>query len=182
MTTTPQLLTAEDLWRMPNNQRRELVKGELRTMAPAGFEHGAVITNLAFLLTRHVKAERLGLVLGAETGFVVSRNPDTVRGADVAFVSTARLPQGPLPTSYFPGAPDLAVEVVSPGDTTVEVQHKVDDYLAGGTKMVWVVSPRHRTVTVHRPQTPSHLLGQADTLTGGDVVPGFSCSVSEIFA
>ena len=182
MTTTPQILTAEDLWRLPNNQRRELVKGELRTMAPAGFEHGAVITNVAFLLARHVKAGRLGVVLGAETGFVISRNPDTVRGADVAFVSTARLPQGSLPTSYFPGAPDLAVEVVSPSDTMVEVEDKVDDYLAGGTKMVWVVNPRRKTVTVYRPQASPHLLGQADTLTGDDVVPGFSCGVSEIFA
>ena len=181
MTTTPQLLTAEDLWRMPNNQRRELVKGELRTMAPAGFEHGAVITNVAFLLARHVKSERLGVVLGAETGFIIGRNPDTVRGADVAFVSTARLPQGPLPISYFPSAPDLAVEVVSPSDTTVEVQDKVDDYLAGGTKMIWVINPRHKTVVVHRPQTIPHVLRQTDTLTGDDVVPGFSCAVSEIF-
>jgi Uma2 family endonuclease len=182
MTTTPQLLTAEDLWRMPNNQRRELVNGELRTMAPAGFEHGAVITNVAFLLARHVKAQRLGVVLGAETGFILARNPDTVRGADVAFVSTASLPQGPLPTSFFPGAPDLAVEVVSPSDTMVDVENKVDDYLAAGTRLVWVVNPRHKTVTAHRPQTPPQVLGQADTLTGMDVVPGFSCSVSEIFA
>ena len=182
MTTTPQLLTADDLWRMPNNQRRELVKGELRTMAPAGFEHGAVIMNLSVRLAQHVNANRLGVVVGAETGFVLARNPDTVRGADVAFVSTACLPQGPLPISFFPGAPDVAVEVVSPGDTMVEVQEKVGDYLAGCTKVVWVVNPRHKTVTVHRPQTPPFVLRQADTLTGDDVVPGFSCAVSEIFA
>jgi Uma2 family endonuclease len=167
---------------MPNDRRRELIKGELRTMAPAGFEHGAVITNLAFLLAGHVKAKNLGLVLGAETGFVLSRNPDTVRGADIAFVSIARVPAGARPPGYFPGAPDLAVEVVSPGDTLSEVEDKVDDYLSAGTRLVWVVNPRRKTVTVHRPQAPPRLLGEADTLTGEDVVPDFRCGVAEIFA
>jgi Uma2 family endonuclease len=182
MTTTPQTLTAEDLWRMPDTERRELVKGELRIMAPAGFDHGAVITNLAFLLTQYVKANKLGLVLGAETGFILARDPDTVRGADIAFVSTARLPAGGRPIGYFPGAPDLAVEVVSPGDTLKEVEDKVDDYLVAGTPLVWVVNPRRRTVTIHRPQTPPAMLGERDSLTGDTVVPGFSCPVAEIFA
>jgi Uma2 family endonuclease len=182
MTTTPQILTADDLWRMPGDERRELVKGELRTMAPAGFEHGAVIMKLSVRLAQHVSANRLGLVLGAETGFLLSRHPDTVRGADVAFVSTPRLPKGPLPTSYFPGSPDLAVEVVSPNDTLVEVEDKVDDYLAAGTRLVWVVNPRRKTVTVHRPQTAPTMLRETDTLTGDDVVPDFACPVAEIFA
>ena len=182
MTTTPQTLTAEDLWRMPDTERRELVKGELRTMAPAGFDHGAVITNLAFLLTQHVKANQLGLVLGAETGFLLARNPDTVRGADIAFVSNARLPAAGRPTGYFPGPPDLAVEVVSPGDTLQDVEDKVDDYLAAGTKLVWVVNPRRRTVTIHRPQETPKLLADTQTLTGDEVVPAFTCPVAEIFA
>ena len=109
MTTTPRILTAEDLWQMPGDERRELIKGELRTMAPAGFDHGAVIDNLQFLLSSHVRTNKLGLVLGAETGFVLARNPDTVRGADVSFVSNARLPSGKRPKTYFPGPPDLAV-------------------------------------------------------------------------
>lgn len=180
--TTSQLLTAEDLWRLPNNQRRELVKGELRTMAPAGFQHGAVILKLSIRLGVHVEKQTLGTTVGAETGFLLSRNPDTVRGADIAFVAAARLPQGLLPTGYFPGAPDLAVEVVSPNDTSAEVEDKVDEYLAAGAKLVWVVNPRRKTVTVHRPQAPLALLGETDTLTGDDVVPGFSCSLAEIFA
>jgi Uma2 family endonuclease len=179
---TSHLLTAEDLWRLPNNQRRELVKGELRTMAPAGFEHGAVIDNLQFRLSSHVRQHRLGIVLGAETGFLLRRNPDTVRGADIAFVATNRLPASGLPTGYFHGAPDLAVEVVSPNDTSAEVEDKVDEYLAAGAKLVWVVNPRRKTVTVYRPQTPLALLGETDTLTDEDVVPGFRCSIAEIFA
>lgn len=182
MTTTSQILTAEDLWRLPNDRRRELVKGELRTMAPAGFEHGAVIDNLQFLLTAHVRKHRLGIVVGAETGFVLALNPDTVRGTDIAFVSSARLPQGERPRGYFPGAPDLAVEVVSPGDTDAEVQEKVEDYLKAGARLVWEVNPRRRTVTIHRPQCAPLQLCETDMLTDDVVVPQFSCSVKEIFA
>jgi Uma2 family endonuclease len=177
----PQLLTAEDLWRLPNDRRRELVKGELRTMAPAGFNHGAVIMRPASRLSAHVERHNPGVVLGAETGFVLSRNPDTVRGADAAFVSASRLPKGELPNSYFQGAPDLAVEVVAPGDTLTEVEDKVDDYLAAGAKLVWVVNPRRKTVTVHRLQTPPHMLRENDALGGDGVVPEFRCSVAEIF-
>ena len=179
--TTAQLLTAEDLWRLPNNQRRELVKGELRIMAPAGFEHGVVIQRLSIRLGTHVEKRRLGVTVGAETGFLLSRNPDTVRGADIAFVSAPRLPQGQQITGYFPGAPDLAVEVVSPNDTMAEVEDKVDEYLAAGAKLVWVVNPRRKTVTVHRPQTPPAMLGELQALTGDDVVPDFRCPVAEIF-
>ena len=182
MTTTPRIFTADDLWLMPNDQRRELVKGELRTMAPAGFDHGAVIVNLTFLLTQHVRQHQLGLVLGAETGFMLARDPDTVRGADIAFVSNERLPAGPRPKGYFPAAPDLAVEVMSPGDTLNEVEDKVDDYLAAGTRLVWVVNPRRRTVTAHRPGVGPTLFGNTETLTGDDIVPGFTCAVAEIFA
>jgi Uma2 family endonuclease len=182
MTVAPQILTAEDLWRLPNDRRRELVKGELRTMAPAGFEHGAVIDNLQFLLTAHVRKYRLGIVVGAETGFLLARDPDTVRGTDIAFVSTGRLPQGERPKGYFPGAPDLAVEVVSPGDTNAEVQEKVEDYLKAGTRLVWEVNPRRRTVIIHRPECAPVLLVETDRLTEDVVVPQFSCLIVEIFA
>jgi Uma2 family endonuclease len=180
--TTSQLLTAEDLWRLPTDQRRELVKGALYTMAPAGFEHGAVIDNLQFLLTAHVRQQRLGIVVGAETGFLLARNPDTVLGADIGFVSTSRLPPGGRPQGYFPGPPDLAVEVLSPNDTTAQVANKVDDYLNAGAKLVWVVNPRSRCVTIHRTGQTPVLLSATDTLTDDRVVPGFQCSVAEIFA
>mgnify|MGYP005838483485 CR=1 FL=1 len=180
--TSSQLLTAADLWRMGTDQRRELVRGELRTLAPAGFDHGAVTINLAVPLGSFVKAKRLGVVLGVETGFRLAREPDTVRGADVAFVKASRVPRSGRPQGYWEGAPDLAVEVLSPTDTAEEVEAKVDDYLNAGTALVWVVNPRRRTVTVHRPGHNPVVLRERDTLDGGDVLPGFACPVAEIFA
>jgi Uma2 family endonuclease len=181
MTTGTRLVTAEELWAMPNNARRELVRGEVRTMAPAGFDHGAVIMNIGVPLGAYVKAHRLGLVLGAETGFVLKRNPDVVRGADVSFVQASRIPAGGRPVKFWEGAPDLAVEVVSPGDTVEEVEEKVTDYLDAGTRMVWEVHPRRKTVTVHRPGSQPTVLRAGDTLDGSDVVPGFRLVVDQAF-
>lgn len=183
MTLAPDsILTAEQLLLIAGDRRCELVKGELISMAPAGFDHGAIISNLQFLLVQHVKKHRLGVVLGAETGFLLARNPDTVRGADIAFVAAARVPTGHRPEGFFDGAPDLAAEVISPGDTLAEVEDKVDDYLKAGSLLVWVVNPRRRTVTVHRPNQPPTLLRDMDNLSDDTVVPGFTCPVGEIFA
>jgi Uma2 family endonuclease len=183
MSITTRSMTADELWRMPpGDQRRELVKGELRTMAPAGFDHGAIIINLARLLANHIKANRLGVVLGAETGFKLKSNPDTVRGADIAFVAASRIPASGRPVGFWPGAPDLAVEVLSPSDTVEEAEEKVNDYLDAGCRMVWVVSPRLRTVTTYRPGQAPAIVGEKQELDGQDVVPGFGCKVAEIFA
>jgi Uma2 family endonuclease len=182
MTTTQQLMTAEDLWNLPDNGgRRELVKGELREMPPAGIEHGAISMNAGTALAQFVKAHHLGVVLAAETGFIVARGPDTVRGPDVGFIAQARIPPSGLPKGVFPAAPDLAIEVLSPGDTVEEVEEKVGDWLAGGTRLVWVVNPRRRTVTVHRQGPQITVLLENDTVTGEDVVPGFTCQVRELF-
>lgn len=177
--TTP--MTADDLWRMPGNGRlHELVRGELREMAPAGFDHGAVTITIGSLLLVHVKANKLGVV-GAETGFVLARNPDVVRGADAAFVASKRIPPTGRPVKYWEGAPDLAVEVLSPTDTVEAIEEKVDDYLAAGTRLVWVAHPRRRTMTVYQPGAKPVILDESDTLDGGDVVPGFSCVVARLF-
>jgi Uma2 family endonuclease len=181
MTTGTRLVTAEELWAMPNTTRRELVRGEVRTMAPAGFDHGAVVINVSTPLAVYVKAHRLGLVLGAETGFVLKRNPDIVRGADVSFVQASRIPAGGRPVKFWEGEPDLAVEVVSPGDTADEVEEKVSDYLDAGTRMVWEVHARRKTVIVHRPRSQPTILQAGDTLDGGDVVPGFRLPVDDAF-
>jgi len=181
MSTSMRYVTAEELLRMTGEGRRELVKGELRTMAPAGFDHGVIIMKLARLLANHVEAQQLGVVLGAETGFRLSRNPDTVRGADIAFVAAARIPPGARPHGYWEGGPDLAVEVVSPGDTLEEVEGKVDDYLSAGTRLVIVINPRRKTVTVHSPGANPVILREGDVLDGGEIVPGFSCKVVDIF-
>jgi Uma2 family endonuclease len=180
--TTTKPITAEELWRMPNDQRRELVKGEIRTMAPSGFDHGAIIDNLHVLLSTHVRAKKLGRVLGAETGFKLAKNPDTVRGADISFITAARLPARGRPVGFWDGAPDLAVEVISPTDTLKEVEEKAGDYVAAGTRLVWVVNPRTRTITIYRGGAEPVVLREADSLDGEDVVPGFKCGVSEVFA
>ena len=175
-------MTADDLWRLPpDGRRRALVRGELRTMPPAGADHGDVTNNFAFLLTAHVKPGGLGKVFAAETGFRLARDPDTVVGADVAFVPAGRIPPAGLPKGYWDGAPDLAVETVSPGDTVEEVEEKVDAYLAAGTRAVLVLNPRRKTVTSHRPGRNPLVQHAGDVLNLDDVVPGFSCDVAAIF-
>lgn len=182
MNKTTTLLTADDLWNLPKDgKRHELVKGELRTMAPAGFEHGAVGSNLHGALFIHVKGNNLGLLLGAETGFVIERDPDTVRAPDIAFVRKQRIDQGGIPKQFYPGAPDLAVEVVSPGDTLNEVDEKVEEWLTHGTTMVWVVNPKQKTVSVYHVQRHPVILTADDDLEGWDVIPGFRIKVRDIF-
>lgn len=165
---------------MPGDQRRELVRGEVRTTALSGFDHGVVAINLSGVVTSYVKQLKLGQML-MKAGFILARNPDVVRGPDVAFVQASRIPASGRPVKFWEGAPDLAAEVVSPSDTLEEVEEKVDDYLTAGTRMVWIVNPRRRTITVHRPGSNPVVLREADTLDGQDVLPGFQCGVREAF-
>lgn len=175
-------MTADELLAMPDDgYHYELVKGELRMAPPPGSEHGEITMNLAGPLYQHVKSNNLGVVYAAETGFKLESNPDTVRAPDVAFVRRERVNQtGRLP-GYGSGAPDLAVEVLSPSDRTIEVEEKVAEWLEGGARMVWVVSPKLHTVTVYRSLTDIVTLTEKDKLDGGDVVPGFQMNVAEIF-
>jgi Uma2 family endonuclease len=182
MSTATRPITAEELWRMPGDRRRELVRGEVREMAPSGFDHGVLVDNFQVSLSNHVRANKLGIVVGAETGFRLSRNPDTVRGVDVGFVRADRMPKAGRPTSYWEGAPDLAVEVLSPNDTVEEIEAKVDDYFGAGCPMVLVINPRRRTLTVHRPGQQPLVLRESDTFEAGEVVPGFRCAVAALFA
>jgi Uma2 family endonuclease len=182
VSTKTQLVTADELLRLPRGRfRYELVEGELRTMSPAGSEHGALVINLSLILGSYVKASKLGVCFGAETGFKLASDPDTVLAPDVAFVNRSRIPAGGLPKSFWPGAPDLAVEVMSRGDSLKEVTEKAGKWLAAGALMVWVVNPRKRTVTVHRAPEEATTLDEQGELDGGEVVPGFRCKVSEIF-
>ncbi|HEX9867573.1 MAG TPA: Uma2 family endonuclease [Candidatus Tectomicrobia bacterium] len=182
MSTTHTLTTADELFVMPDDGLRyELVKGELRRMPPAGSEHGAVAINIAVVVAQFVKAHGLGVVFGAETGFKIASNPDTVRAPDLAFIRRERIPAGGIPREFWPGAPDLAVEVISPGDTYTEVEEKVSDWLNAGTRMVLVLNPRTRTVTVYTSHTDVVRLTGSDTLDGGEVLPEFSCRVAELF-
>jgi Uma2 family endonuclease len=175
-------MTAGELLRMPDDgSRYELVRGELRKMTPAGSAHGRVAMNVGTALNNHVKAHDLGAVYAAETGFVLSKDPDTVRAPDVAFVGRTRLEAVGEVEGFWPEAPDLAVEVVSPGDTYAEVEEKVFDWLAAGTKMVVVVNPRKRTATVYRSSTDIIALAEDAVLDAGDVVPGLKLPLREVF-
>ena len=183
MSTINRLMTAEDLEQLPRDGvRHELVKGELHSMPPSGFEHGVVGINLSTPLDQHAKANQLGLVVGAETGFLIAQNPDTVRGCDIGFVRRERIEAVGIPRTYWPGAPDLTVEIISPRDRVYEVDGKVQEWLEAGARLVWVVNPRQRTVTVYQPEANPVVLTTKDNLEGRDVIPGFSLPVSRIFA
>ncbi len=158
----------------------ELVRGELRRMSGAGWWHGAVAAEIGALLHGHVRTNRLGMVFGAETGFWLERDPDTVRCPDAAFVTAARVPAAPS-RGYFDGPPDLSVEVTSPGDSYADVHEKALFWLASGARLVWIVEPIARSVTVYRPGGALLVLRGEETLTGGDVLPGFAVRVAALF-
>lgn len=182
MAINERLMTADDLMRLPDDgQRHELVRGELRTMPPGGWGHGRRSLRIAASLDRFVEAHGLGGVVAGETGFRLTTNPDTVRSPDAAFLRHDRLEGVDLERGFYPGAPNLAVEVISPNDLYTEVDEKVAEWLEHGCQMVLVVNPRRRTVAVHRPGQPVRILGDADTLDGEDVVPGWMLPVREIF-
>lgn len=182
MSATTQTMTADELFMMPDDDNRyDLIKGELRKMSPAGSEHGAIIVRLTVALGQYVEENDLGEVFGAETGFKLSSNPDTVLGPDVAFVSNEKIPPTGIPVAYWPGAPDLAVEVVSPGNTRREIEEKIEEYLAAGVRAVWIINPKRRTVTVHRANAEPVTLAESDILNGEDVVPGFQYTIARLF-
>jgi Uma2 family endonuclease len=182
MSATTQTMTADELSTMLDDGfRYDLVKGELRKMSPAGSEHGAIIVRLTVALGQYVEEHNLGEVFGAETGFKLASNPDTVLGPDLAFVGNEKIPPTGIPVSFWPGAPDLAVEVISPGNTHREIEEKIKEYLAAGVGAVWIISPKQRTLTVHRASAEPVTLTENDTLDGGSVVMGFQYKIARLF-
>ncbi len=181
--STTTLVTADELLALPMGmgKRYELVAGELRVMSPAGWEHGQIIANLSDLLGAFIRQKKLGRWFGAETGFLLKRTPDTVRAPDFAFLANKSLPKTKPTEAYWPGAPDLAVEVLSPGDTAGEVAEKVKEWLAAGCAAVWVVDPKLQTVTLYQSANQAEIKTVGETLGGDPVVPGFSCPVEELF-
>ncbi len=182
MNTRTITVTAEQLLEMPEDGNRyELISGELRMMSPAGGRHGRVAHNVGLVLGIHVRKENLGVVFAAETGFLISRDPDTVRAPDVAYVSSARLAQLVEDVGYLPLAPDLAGEVISPSDTFSEVEEKALGWLTAGTRMVLLIDPGTRTLHVYRSAENIVVLNEQAEVDASDVVPGWRFAVSELF-
>jgi Uma2 family endonuclease len=180
MATNGSITTAEQLFNAPDLGRCELLQGELIKMSPAGSRHGWLVLEIGGALRDFVNPRTLGVVFGAETGFLIGRNPDTVRAPDVAFVTAARTPED-LPEGFFPGPPDLAVEVLSPGDRASEVLAKVQDWLQAGARAVWVVDPKSKSITVYQGPQQIALLKVGEELAGGDLLPGFRLALADIF-
>jgi Uma2 family endonuclease len=178
------LATAEDLLAAGDIGPCELVRGEIAMMSPAGFEHGVITQRIAAFLHAHVAARQLGVVTAAETGFLLARAPDTVRAPDVAFVARARLPRSRT-VGFFEGAPDLAIEVLSPSETRDEAARarataKISDWLAAGCIEVWSVDPGTRTVTVHTADGSFPIAGESGSVISGGVISGGVISGSAI--
>lgn len=181
MAATERTMTAEQLLRSPELGRCELVRGTLSTMPFAEFEHGVIAGEIGFAIQAHVRRHRLGVATAVGAGYLIESDPDTVRAPDAAFVRAERIP-AEKPKGFFPGAPDLAVEVLSPDDRASEVNDKVQQRLETGCRAVWVVDPKTRSVSVYRGPKDIEIVDLAGTLDGGDVLPGFTLPVAEIFA
>ena len=179
--TKPNFYTAQDLERLSaEGFHYELIQGGLRPMSPSGGPHGDATSRVSFYVNSVVYGDDLGMTFAAETGFVVGRDPDTIKAPDFAFVRHERLPAS-LPEGYVPLVPDLAVETRSPNDTGREVAEKVEEWRIAGVRIVWVIEPRKRTITTHRLGRSPRVLGVGDTLDGEDVLPGLSVPVERIF-
>ena len=176
-------LTAADLLRMDaEGKRGELVRGVFRETMPHGKIHGIIAANLVFFLGAFVRHRRLGIVATSEIGVWLETGPDTVRAPDIAFFSVEQDPPGAeIPAGYSRDVPALAVEVASPSDSRPALRDKALMWLNAGARMAWNVHPDTRTVDVYRPNLATITLAEGDVLSGYDVIPGFSCQVSEIF-
>jgi Uma2 family endonuclease len=174
------LLTAEELLEMPDDGSfYELVAGRLTRMSPSAWLPGVVASNMNFEMVGHVRANKLGICGTADSGALLRRNPDTVRAPDVWFVRAERVPRQ-MKDEFFPGSPDLAVEVLSPSDRFSDVVQKARDYLAAGSLLVWVLDPQGRSSAAFYPDGTARLLGEDDPLDGGDVLPGFSVTLRQL--
>lgn len=173
---------AEDLWSLPDDgQRHELVEGELRMMAPAGAEHGRVASIVNALLFDQVRQTGAGVTFGAETGFLLARDPDTVRAPDAAFVGSARAEKAGRTEKYWPGAPDFAAEILSPRDSFADVEAKALGWLAAGTTVVLVIDPGRRTATAYRGPRDVRVHSGDAILDLSDGVPGWHVALADFF-
>ena len=183
----PQEMTADEFYNSPFARGFELVKGRvvpksggsLEEDMPTGALHGVVTDELQSRISQFVRENKLGRVFAAETGFILGEG--TVRGIDISFVGNAKISEFGIPENFFPVAPDLAIEVISPGNTFDEIQDKIEEYLLAGTKLVWIVYPKKKMVQVYRNNNVINVLRETDELSGEDILPNFKVSLNEIF-
>lgn len=159
----------------------ELVRGEVVHLSPAGFDHSRSVSKLAFLIESWCATTKAGRTLSGEAGLIVERDPDTVRGADVAYYSYTRLPRGATPSGFLETPPELIAEFVGKGHGWRELVEKAGEYLHMGVDCVWVFDPKKRTVHIFKPDAEPIAITANATLSESSVLPGFSCTVAEIF-
>ena len=179
--TEKKLLTAEEFSRLPeprDGSQQELVRGEILTMPPPGGLHGATCSKADRKIGAFVDQGLGGTLVCNDAGFITERDPDSVRGPDIAYWSKERLTE--IPVGYIEIAPDMLVEVLSPSNTRKLIRAKLREYFAKGVRMVWVISPEDRTLTSYRTLDEGRLLHESAMVTGDDVLPGFTCRVSDL--
>lgn len=180
MATVEKTMSADEYLALGDIGPSALIQGELILMSPSGYNHGCIASYIDWALRNFLRTNKLGRASTAEAGFLISRNPDTVRAPDVAFVRAERIPPGGQ-KKFFEGPPDLAVEVLSPDDRSSEVNVKIHDWLQAGCVQVWVIDPQTQTVMVYRSAREVTVFALEDILTAPDLLPGFSLPVAEIF-
>ncbi len=180
-TIKPRLITAEEFEQFNPEWRYDLIEGELRQMPPMpGYEHGILTAEFALEAGNFVRQHQLGKCFAAETRFIIERDPDTAIGPDWAFIARERLPH-PTPKGFVPIAPDAVLEVRSPSDRQPEVAKKIARWLRAGVRLVWELDPEARTLSIYRPDREPQRLGINDTLSGEEVLPGFSLPLRRLF-
>src|SRR4051794_16690527 len=179
--THAQLLTAEEFYLLPDladGSQQELVRGKIISLPPPGGLHGVTCSKVSRKIGNFVDAGPGGIITCNDTGFITERTPDSVRGPNVAYWSKERLPE--VPVGYIEVAPDLLVEVLSPSNTSKQIRAKLKEYFAKGVRIVWVVAPEDRTLTIYRTDNEGRVLHESALVTGEDVLPGFACRVSDL--
>jgi Uma2 family endonuclease len=179
--TPKKLLTAEEFFLLPDppdGSQQELVRGEVITMPPPGGLHGVTCSKVVRKLGNFIDAGPGGTLVCNNAGFITERDPDSVRGPDISYWSRERLVE--VPVGYIPIAPDMLVEVLSPSNTRKKILAKLQEYFAKGVRLVWVIAPEDRTLTIYRNADEGRLLHETTMVTGEDVLPGFSCRVSDL--
>jgi Uma2 family endonuclease len=177
----PKLLTAEEFFLIPDppdGSQQELVRGEIITIPPPGGLHGATCSKTDRKLGAYIDSGPGGVLVCNDTGFITERAPDSVRGPDISYWTEDRLKE--IPVGYIEVSPDMLVEVLSPSNTRKQILAKLREYFAKGVRLVWVIAPEDRTLTIYRTPDEGRLLHESATVTGEDVLPGFTCRVSDL--